>query len=78
MAIGQRLMWAVVGTAAATLTRRVTRRVLHKRNGALRLPRRVRSKTGLNTALAWAAGTGALLGVADVLSEQGKNAAREG
>jgi hypothetical protein len=76
MAIGRRLVWAVVGTAAAKMTRRYVRQRLHTRSGATRMPRRARDKRGLSTALAWAIGTGALLGIADVLSEQGTDAAR--
>jgi hypothetical protein len=78
MAVGRRLVWAVVGTAASKLTRRYVRRRLHTPSGATRLPRAARSRRGLGTALVFAVGTGALLAVADVLSEQGQDAARNG
>lgn len=74
--IANRLMWAVVGTAASKLARGTVRRKLHTAMGAPKLPRGVRRKTGLGTALAWAVGTGVAMGLADLLSEQGQTAAR--
>jgi hypothetical protein len=74
--IGRRLMWAVVGAVASKVTRRATRKAMHTPGGAPKLPRGVRRQRGLGTGLAWAIGTGAAMAIADVLSEQGKTAAR--
>jgi hypothetical protein len=49
---------------------------MHTEHGAPRLPYRVRRRSGLGTAIVLAAGTGALMALADVLNEQGKDAAR--
>lgn len=74
MGAGKRLAWALAGTAAARIARRSTRRALHTSTGETRLPRWVRGKRGFGTTLAFAAGAGAVLGLADVLSEQGRSA----
>jgi hypothetical protein len=72
--IGRKLMWTVMGTAASTAVRRVTRNAMHDRVGKPRLPRRARRKSGLGPALAWAAGAAAAMAVADVLAEQARHA----
>lgn len=74
--LGRGLMWAVLGTVASRAARGLTRQALHGRMGTPRLPRGVRRQRNLETALMMAVGTGALMAVADVFSEQGKVAAR--
>jgi hypothetical protein len=74
--MGRRLVWAVLGTVATRMARRATRQALHNDWGNPRLPHRVRRERGLATALAWAVGTGAAMALADVLTEQGRTAAR--
>ncbi|HEX5724645.1 MAG TPA: hypothetical protein VFX98_04220 [Longimicrobiaceae bacterium] len=74
--LARRLMWALVGSATSKAVRSMTRRAMHDRNGTPKLPRPVRRRNGMGTALTWAIGTGAMLALADVLSEQGKKAAR--
>lgn len=73
--LSRKIMWALVGTAASRVVRSRTRKAMHTEYGAPRLPRPVR-RSGFGTALALAAGTGALMALADVLNEQGKDAAR--
>lgn len=73
--IAGKLMWAVAGTAASKMARSYTRNVMHKENGAPRLPRKARRQSGLGMMLGWAIATGAIMAIADVLSEQGKDAA---
>ena len=68
-------MWTVAGTMASKAARRAARRALHGPAGDRRLPRRVRRSAGWGTALAWAIGAGVVLGLADVLAEQGKDSA---
>jgi hypothetical protein len=74
--LGRKLMWGLVGGVAMRAARGATRGALHTRMGAARLPRRVRRQRNLQTALLMAVGTGVVMAVADVLSEQGKTAAR--
>jgi hypothetical protein len=74
--LGRKLMWGLVGGAAMKAARGATRSALHTRSGAARLPRRVRRQRNLQSALLMAVGTGVVLGLADMLSEQGKAAAR--
>jgi len=69
-------MWGLVGGAAMKAARGATRSALHTRAGAARLPRTVRRQRNLQSALLMAVGTGVVLGLADMLSEQGKAAAR--
>lgn len=76
MAIGRKLMWMTLGTAASKVVRKKTRNALHNQWGNPRLPHTVRRKRGMGSALAWAVGTGVVMALADVLSEQGKTAAR--
>lgn len=74
--LGRKLMWGLVGGAAMKAARGATRSALHTRAGAARLPRPVRRQRNLQSALLMAVGTGVVLAIADVLSEQGKTAAR--
>ncbi|HEX8391487.1 MAG TPA: hypothetical protein VF665_03935 [Longimicrobium sp.] len=70
-----KVMWAVAGGAASKMARSYTRSALHRDNGAPRLPRKARRQEGIGMMLGWAVATGVLLAIADVLSEQGKDAA---
>ncbi|MGE3177413.1 MAG: hypothetical protein AB7O32_08075 [Vicinamibacterales bacterium] len=65
--------WGMMGAATTLAARMVTRKMLHQRNGAPRLPRRTRKSTSLSTMLMLAAATGALLAIGDVLQEQRKH-----
>lgn len=76
MGFGRKLLWGLVGGAAMKAARGATRSALHTRVGATRLPMRVRKQRNLQSALLMAVGTGVVLAVADILSEQGKAAAR--
>lgn len=76
MAIGRKLMWAVLGTVASKTARSMTRSALHTRGGSTRLPFGVKRQRNLHSALVMALGTGVVMAVADMLSEQGKTAAR--
>lgn len=76
MGLGRKLAWGLLGGAAMKAARGATRSALHTRRGTTRLPRSVRVQRNLHTALMMAVGTGVVLAVADVLSEQGKAAAR--
>ena len=73
--LGGKLMWAVAGTAASKMARNYTRGMMHRQDGAPRLPRKARRQSGLGMMLGWAIATGAIMAIADVLSEQGKDAA---
>lgn len=68
-----KLMWMVAGTAASKMARKYTRNVLHRENGAPRLPRKARRQSGMGMMLGWAVATGAIMALADVLQEQGKD-----
>lgn len=74
--IGRKIMWGVLGAVASRAARSLTRQALHSRSGAPRLPGRVRHQRNLQTAVVMALGTGALMAVTEVLSEQGKVSAR--
>lgn len=74
--LARKLMWAVAGTVASRAVRGATRSAMHTRLGAPRLPRPVRRRGGFATGLAWMAGASAVMAIADVLTEQGRNAAR--
>ncbi len=74
--LSRKILWMGVGTAASKIVRNRTRKAMHNEYGAPRLPRPVRRRSGLGTAVLLAAGTGALMALADVLNEQGKDAAR--
>ncbi|HEX2076865.1 MAG TPA: hypothetical protein VHG08_04125 [Longimicrobium sp.] len=68
-----KLMWMIVGSAASKMARNYTRKTLHTRGGAPRLPRKARRQSGLGMMLGWAVATGAIMALADVLQEQGKD-----
>lgn len=74
--IGRKVMWAVVGGVASKVARNMTRKAMTRDGGAPRLPTAVRQRRGMETALLMAMAGGALMAVTDVLSEQGKAAAR--
>jgi hypothetical protein len=74
--MGRKLAWAVLGGVTMKAARGLTRRALHTRAGTSRLPRRVRGKRNLQTALVMAVGTGVVMALADTLQEQGNTAAR--
>ena len=71
-----KLMWMVAGTAASKMARSYTRNVLHNERGAPRLPRKARRQSGIGMMLGWAIATGAIMALADVLKEQGKDSVR--
>jgi hypothetical protein len=68
--------WAVAAGLTSRVVRRATRSALHTDEGAPRLPVRARRSRGLGTVLLWAAGTGALLALADVMREGQKQAVK--
>jgi len=72
--LARNLMLAAAGGVTSKVVRRATRRMMHDPVGEPRLPRPVRRRSGLGTALLLAAGTGAFLALADVLKEQEKHA----
>ncbi|MFL5384287.1 MAG: hypothetical protein ACJ8GN_17330 [Longimicrobiaceae bacterium] len=74
--LGRKLMWGLVGGAAMRAARGATRSALHTSMGSTRLPRPVRRQRNMQSALLMAVGTGVVMALADVLSEQGKTAAR--
>jgi hypothetical protein len=76
MSLGGKLMWAVAGGAASKMARKYTRSALHTDYGAPRLPRKARRQSGLGMMLGWAIATGAMMALADVLKEQGKDTVR--
>jgi hypothetical protein len=55
---------------ATKAARAGTRRALHTRYGSPRLPRQAKRRSGLSTAMMWAAGAGVVLALADVFKEQ--------
>lgn len=71
--LGGKLIWMLAGTAASKMARKYTRRTLHNRSGAPRLPRKARRQSGVGMMLGWAIATGAIMALADVLKEQGKD-----
>lgn len=73
MAGAHALGWGMIGAATTMVARRATRRAMHDRQGAPRLPRRTRKETGFGTMLLLAAAAGALLAFGDVLQEQRKH-----
>ena len=68
-----KLLWMVAGTAASKMARKYTRGALHTRGGAPRLPRKAKRQSGVGMMLGWAIATGAIMALADVLKEQGKD-----
>lgn len=76
MSIAKHLVLAVASGLTSKIVRRATRKVMHGRGGMPRLPVTVRRRSGVGSALALAAGTGALLAMADLLREQEKRTLR--
>lgn len=75
--LGRSLMWAAAGGLTSGVVRRATRRAMHTEYGAPRLPPAARKRRGFGNAMMWAAGTGAMLALADVLKEQRKDTLRK-
>ena len=75
--MGRNLMWAMAGGLTTGVVRRATRRAMHTEYGATRLPAAARQRRGLSSALMFAAGTGAMLALADVLKEQRRETLRK-
>jgi hypothetical protein len=71
--IGRNVVYGVLGAATTRVARRATRKAMHTETGAPKLPVTARRRSGLGMALAWAAGAGAVLAIADVLQEQRKD-----
>jgi hypothetical protein len=65
----------MLGSATTMLARTATRRAMHRRDGAPRLPRAARRPDLLTTVLV-AVAAGAVLALADVLLEQREQARR--
>ena len=78
MAMAHSIGWGMAGSAATMLTRTATRRAMHARNGAPRLPRAARRRDSFAIMLALAAAAGAILALGDVLQEQRKRATKGG
>jgi hypothetical protein len=74
--IGRKVMWAVAGGVASKVARNMTRKAMTREGGAPRLPRTLQRRKGMEMALVMAMAGGALMAMQDVLSEQGKAAAR--
>ncbi len=72
MGMGRKLMWGLAGMTATRVARAGTRRALHTPYGSPRLPRQAKARSGLKTAVMWAAGAGVVLALADVFKEQKK------
>jgi hypothetical protein len=65
-----------LGGATTMLVRTATRRAMHAKGGAPRLPATVRHRRGFGAMLAWAAAAGVLLAMADLLLEQRASSAQ--
>lgn len=70
------LGYGLIGAATTKLARTATRRAMHLRGGAPRLPRAARQRSGLGMLLMLAAAAGAILAIGDVVQEQRKHIAR--
>ena len=70
MAMARTMGWGMVGSATTVLARTATRRAMHGRSGAPRLPRAARRNNTFGMMLLLAAAAGALLAIGDVLQEQ--------
>lgn len=70
MGVGRTVMWGLAGATTSKMARVATRRAMHNSYGDPRLPQRARVRDGLGTALMWAAATGIVLALADVMKEQ--------
>jgi hypothetical protein len=76
MAKAQSFGWGMAGAAASMLARTATRRAMHVRTGAPRLPRAVRRRNSFGTMILLAVATGVILALGDVLQEQRKRVTR--
>jgi hypothetical protein len=77
MAMGRNVGLGVLGGATTMLVRRASRAALHDRRGRPMLPAGVRRQHGVRTMLMWAAVTGLILALADILQEQRTAVAHE-
>lgn len=68
--------WGLIGAATTKVSRSATRRAMHNRSGAPRLPRAARRSHNFGMMLLFAAAAGALLALGDILQEQRKQVAR--
>lgn len=73
MGMAGRMATGALAGATTMLSRSATRRAMHEKGGAPRLPRRTRYQRGVAVMLAWAAAAGVILALADVLREQRKH-----
>jgi hypothetical protein len=76
MAIAQTFGWGMAGAATTMLARTATRRAMHERSGAPRLPRATRENNSFGMMLLLATVTGIALALGDVLKEQRKHVAQ--
>lgn len=72
----QTAAWGLIGSATTMMTRRATRKAMHRDDGAPRLPRAARHNTGFVMFLALAAAAGVVFAIADILQEQRKRNAQ--
>lgn len=70
------LGYGLIGAATTKLARTATRKAMHRRSGAPRLPDATRRRNGLGMLLVLAAAAGAILALGDVVQEQRKQVAR--
>lgn len=70
------LGYGLIGAATTKLARTATRKAMHRRSGAPRLPDATRRSNGLGMLLVLAAAAGAILALGDVVQEQRKQVAR--
>lgn len=71
MRLGQTLGWGLIGSATTVFVRNATRKAMHTKTGAPRLPGAARRNTALGVLLL-AVAAGAILALGDVLQEQRK------
>jgi hypothetical protein len=74
--LARNVAWGVLGGTTTRVARSATRRALHTDHGTPRLPDTARRRRGLGSVLFWAAATGAVLAIADLLREQGRDTTR--
>jgi hypothetical protein len=66
----------ILGGTTTMLARSATRRAMHGKSGAPRLPQAARRRQGMGTMLVWAAAAGVILALADILIEQRRESTR--
>jgi hypothetical protein len=76
MVTAHTLGYGLIGAATTKLARTATRKAMHMRSGAPRLPQAARRNNGLGMMLVLAAAAGAMLAIGDVLLERRKQVAR--